>query len=179
MAKKARRKRKFRKYLRGSIEQDNALSTLAANTLIAFDNADVVTEKAWLSSVVARWSLSSFTPIANAGPILVGIAHSDYTDSEIEDWLESQTSWKQGNLVRTREVGRRLIKIVGVFDTQGASDAIAWMALRDGEPIKTKCGWQLVTGQTVKFWAYNKGTAALSSTNPIVGVSGHANLWPN
>ncbi len=170
------KRRKFRKYLRGAVVINNALSTLAANTALSVNNADVLQEKAWLSSVVLRWSMDNFTLTANAGPILVGVAHSDYTTAEIEEWIENLASWESGDQIG-QEVGRRKIRQVGII--RQPTGVGAAMTLNDGKPIKTKCGWQLVTGQTVKAWSFNMGTAALNTTSPNVSTEGHANLWPN
>ncbi len=41
-----KKNRKFRKYLRGPVVINQALGTLAANTLTASNNADVLVEKA-------------------------------------------------------------------------------------------------------------------------------------
>lgn len=172
-----RKGRKFRKYLRGEIEKEMALGTLAAKTLLSDTVNDSVTESAWLSSVKGVWSIEDMTPGANVGPILCGVAHSDYSDAEIEAWIENTSSWEVGDLVATREIGRRLIKKVGVFENKSAAGVPA--VLNDGRPVTTKCGWQLSTGQTVRLWAYNKGSAALSTTDPVLSLSGHANLWPN
>ncbi len=169
-------KRKFRAYLRGAITHDIALATLAAKTLLAETNSDVLTEKAWLSSVKLRWALSNWTPVASAGPILVGVAHGDYSDAEIEAWVENQGSWEQGDLI-AQEIGRRRIRQVGTFESPEA--ATGFTHLNGGKPIHTKCGWQLTTGQSIRFWAYNTGTASLSTTSPVVTCDGHANLWPN
>jgi len=171
-------RKKFRKYLRGSIEHSLALSTLAAKTVISSDNSESLVEKAWLSSLVARWSLSNFTANAGDGPILVGVAHSDYSSTEIEEWIENVQDWAEEDQIGA-ERGKRKIKQVGMFDIPPNTTPSSAMVLNDGKPIRTKCGWQLRTGQTVKFWAYNKGTSALASTSPLVGIDGHANLWPN
>jgi len=109
------------------------------------------------------------------GPIVVGVAHSDYSDSEVEAWFENTGSWEQGDKIQ-QEVARRKIRLVGVFDTPESASHV--LVLNDGKPIRTKCGWMLTTGQTLKVWAYNAGTSALSNTVPIVEQSGHANLWP-
>ncbi len=176
MAKHPKRDRKFRKYLRGAITHDMALATLASKTLVREENSDTLTEKAWLSSVSLRWALSNMTPTASAGPILVGIAHSDYSATEIEEWIENQGSWEQGDQV-AQEIGRRKIRQVGVF-AEPTAVGVA-LNLNEGKAISTKCGWILTTGQTVAFWAYNTGTAALATTSPVVTCDGHANLWPN
>lgn len=177
MAKKPAKRRQFRRYIRGSVDHKLQLGTLAPQTLVGSSIADVVTEKAFLSSLRASWSLDNFTPGANIGPILVGIAHSDYSDAEVEEWLESTTNWNQGDKV-AQEQGRRKARIVGQFEIS-PTGAASWVALNDGRQTTTKAKWQLITGQTVKIWAYNAGSAAVATTDPQVRVQGHANLWPN
>ncbi len=169
-------RRKFRRYLRGAIQDELDLGTLAAKTLISADLGGVVQEKTWLSSVKATWSLSDFTDAIGDGPIIVGIAHSDYTDAEIEAFIENAGSWTEGNKV-AQEISRRKIRIVGSFESSVA-DSQGVAVLNDGKPIHTKCNWYLATGQTVSIWAYNAGDSALATTDPDLDVLGHANLWP-
>ncbi len=175
MVKKKGRGR-FRRYLRGNIDHKLALTTLAAVTAAGSVLGDSVTESAYLTSLKARWSLGEFTAGAGIGPILVGVAHSDYSISEIEAWIENTGSWEVGDKVQSREIGKRFIRRVGVFQTPLGDTQD--MVLNDGKPIHTKCGWGLATGQTLRIWAYNMGSAAIATTVPNVRVQGHANLWP-
>ncbi len=170
-------RRSFRKYLKGQIQHDMSLGTLASKTLIGELVADTLDEKAWLSSVKASWSLSNWTQSTLDGPIMVGVAHSDYSDAQVEEWIEQIFSWNQGDKPG-QEIARRHIRRVGVFNRAPGVPA-DWITLNDGRPVTTKCGWQLVTGQTVRLWAYNMGGSPLGTTDPIVHVNGHANLWPN
>ncbi len=169
------RGRKFRRYLKGIINQVFQLGTLATKDVASVVNGDTVTEKAWLSSVVLRWAMSNFTPGVTKGPILVGVAHSDYSSAEIEEWIENLGGWEEADQTG-QEIGRRKIRQVGVFETpDSSSDSVA---LNDGKPIRTKCGWMLTTGQNLRMWAYNQGAAALTTTDPAVTIDGHCNLWP-
>lgn len=168
--------RKWKKYLRGEINDIMDLGTLGpavASTKIAPDS---VTEKAWLSSVVLTWALAQFTPTTNVGPIMVGVAHSDYAASEIEEWIENLGSWEEGDKI-AQEKAKRKIRKVGIFPTPASATQVA--VLNDGKPIRTKCGWQLATGQSVRIWAYNRGSVAIATTDPDLVYEGHANLWPN
>ena len=117
------------------------------------------------------------TPTAADGPIMAGVCHSDYTNTEIEEWIEQGASWDQGDMV-AQEEARRKIRLVGVFNTTGPGAQGAASVLNDGRPITTKCKWQLTTGDTVKFFAYNQGSGALAA-GAVLHVNGHANLWPN
>lgn len=169
-------RRSFRRYLKGQISMSNALGTLGGRVVVSAVPGDVLTEKAWLSSVRLRYSLNNWTQIANAGPIMVGVAHSDYTSTEIEEWIENAASWEQADQIG-QEIGRRRIRKVGVFQEPATlTDSVH---LNDGKPIVTKCGWQLITGQTLRVWFYNMGSAPLATTDPNGLTEGHCNLWPN
>ncbi len=171
---KAKPRRKFRRYIKGVINHDLELATLAAVTLISEAMADTVDETTFISSVVASVTLSDFPQAADDGPISVGWAHSDYSDTEIEEWIERPQSWREANLV-SREINKRLIRILGTFSAPGEPTGSA--VLNHGRPVKMKLNWTLTTGQTVRLWAYNHGASALA-TGAVVTVLGHANLWP-
>ncbi len=178
MAKHGRR-RKFRRYIKGRIDESNQLSTLGPKVVIGFNADDTVNDSAWLSSVKLTHSLKQYTNTASAGPILVGVCHSDYADSEIEQWLEFGGTWDTGNLI-SQEIAKRKIRQIGVFrteDTSGTGPNTNYV-LNEGRPITTKCGWMLAEGDTAKLWYYNSGAVAFATTNPSVIAIGHANLWP-
>ncbi len=174
-ASKAKPKRKFRAYIKGRINQFLALTTLGAKTLTSDAIDDSVDELTFISSVVLTWSLQNFTIGTDDGPITVGVAHSDYTDAEIEAFVELNTNWSRGDKI-AQEVGRRQVKIVGTFEQPTATQQAS--VLNDGRPIHTKCKWMLTTGQTIRYWAYNQGASPLATTIPVLNVTGHANLWP-
>ncbi len=171
-----RRRVNWSAYMRGSVNTSLSLGTLAAATLVSVVLGDAVTETTKISSVRTTWSMTDFTGSAGDGPISVGWAHSDYTDAEIEEYVETVGSWEAGDLVESREIGKRLIRRVGTFASLGGG-ASETSVLNDGKPIRTKLNWILNTGQTLRMWAYNEGTSALATTVPIVRTQGHANLW--
>lgn len=173
--KSKRRKFARSRYLKGKVNNDLLITTLAAETLVGENVTDVLTEKAWLSSVKLAWAMDTFTPADNRGPIMVGVAHSDYSDAEIEAWIENQASWEQNDKIG-QEVAARKIREVGIFQTVDLSSSEA-AVLNDGKPITTKCGWELGTGQTLKIWAFNLGSVAVAASVPIIHAIGHCNLW--
>ncbi len=176
LAKRGRgRKRSMGRYLRGTINEGGALGTLGAKVAVGTVFDETVNERTRVTSIEAIYTLSNYTPIALAGPILIGIAHSDYSDAEIEEWIETTGSWNEGDLVQLEVAGRK-IRRIGVFDTPDAVTDSA--VLNDGKPIKTKLNWILNQGQGLKQWAYNTGQVALATTDPIVSIDGHANLFP-
>ncbi len=177
-AKKGRRRRgrSMGKYMRGSIDEEFSLGTLAAKTLASTLFDEVVTETTLVSSIVATWALANVTPIANQGPVLVGVAHSDYTDPEIEEFIEATGSWSPADMIQ-QEISKRKIRRIGIFILFVEATPLTINTLNNGRPIKTKLNWTLNTGQTLRLWAYNLGSAAFATTTPNVDAQGHANLW--
>ncbi len=178
LAKHPRKGRKrMGRYIRGEVDEELALGTLAAKDVIsaAFDSA--VIERTFISSLVAIWSVTAVTPSTTAGPIMVGVAHSDYSAAEIEEWIENTGSWTEADQIG-QEIGRRKIRKVGIFRFQGAAGITSVAVLNEGRAIKTKLGWILTTGQNIQAWAYNLGTGAFATTDPAVDIQGHVNLWP-
>ncbi len=170
------KRRKFRRYLRGNIDYRLQLGVIAGNDVVDQLVADTVVDTTWCSSVKATWTLDNWTKGEGIGPIMVGIAHSDYTDAEIEEWIENATNWDVGDL-RVQEIGRRKIRIVGTFSNPDTSSESA--QLSEGRQITAKVNMMLNEGDTLQIWAYNTGSQAHSATtNPNLRVQGHANLWP-
>ncbi len=163
------------RYIKGNVDEDMTLGTLAAKTAVLQQFTDAVEERSLISSLQLLWSLIGKTVADNQGPIMVGVAHSDYTLAEVEAWIELQTGWAEGDQV-SREIQNRKIRRVGVFEETGQD--LATQVLNQGRSVKTKLNWILTTGQSIKFWAYNNGSANLATTAPNVVLSGHANLWP-
>jgi len=159
-------KRTRQKLLKGVVDEALVVGALAATTLIGGAYDDSVGQRSFLISHHARWGIRDTTALE--GPLMVGFAHSDYTDAEVEEFIENQGSWDEGDLIG-QEVGKRLIRIVGLFP------AIAQdMVLNNGVVIKTKCGWVLNSGDSLRAWAYNLSGAVLT-TGSVVVIEG--NVW--
>ncbi len=174
MANKPKSRRSRGRYIRGNVDEQLNLGTLNGGVVVTqiFDNT--VNERSLLSSIVATWALSDWTKIADVGPITVGVCHSDYTDSEVQEWIDNQGSWNEGDKVQ-QEVAKRLCRIIGTFEAPASAEEIA--ILNDGKPIKTKLNWILLQGQTLDLFAFNAGTGNVATTTPDVDVQGHVNLW--
>ncbi len=176
MVKRKGSRRKMGRYIRGGVDETIALTTLGPRTLVAQVFDETVTERALLSSIVSTYVMDDFTNGIDIGPIMVGIAHGDYTAAEIEEFIENTASWAEADKIG-QEVAKRQVRIIGIFGS-GLLDASAHQTLNDGKPIKTKLNWILNAGQTLDVWAYNLGTAAVATTVPDIHLEGHVNLWP-
>ncbi len=155
--------------IKGNVDEGLSLSTLADVTALKDNFDETVTERAFALSLEASWTIRGLT--VGEGPIWFGVAHSDYTVTEIEEYVENAGSWDVGNLV-AQEQGRRKIRIIGVFDGELADQAI-----NDGVPLKTILKFMLESGDTLALWCYNKSGGALTTGAAIQG-NGHVWLRP-
>ncbi len=170
---RGRKRRSMSNYLKGNVDENLDLGTLNSKALVADTFDENGEETLLISSLVATWTLDNL--VAGQGPILFGIAHSDYSDGEIEAVIENAASWQAGSKVE-QEVAKRLVRVIGTFvgkQGTGTND----VSFNEGRPVKTKLNWRLDTGDTLKMWAYNISGAALSTTAPVMRANGHANLW--
>lgn len=165
----ARKRGNQKRLLKGAVDKELTLAALAANDVIAGLFTDTVTEQAFALSTELTWSKRDGT--VGEGPIIVGLAHSDYTAAEIEEYLENTGSWEIGDMVQ-QEIARRKIRIVGTFPQEAVDEV-----LNDGKPIKTTLKFVLSSGQTVQVFAFNKSGGALT-TGTIINCEGHCWLRP-
>ncbi len=165
--------RKRGRYLRGRIDEGLSLGTLASKTLVSDTWDGSVTERTLVSSIVSTWMIDNLA--SGQGPLLFGVAHSDYSDAEIEAVIENAGSWDEGNKV-DQEIAKRLVRTIGTMISDLPSSP-GDTTVNDGKPIKTKLNWILTEGDTLKMWVYNMSTVALSTAVPILQAEGHANLW--
>ena len=160
-------------YTKGNVNEDLPLLTMASGTLktVVFD--ETVTETTRISSLVATYALDQMT--APDGPIEFGVAHSDYSDAEILEYIQAQATWDKGNLTQ-QEISKRMIRKIGVMATGSMSATFASDHVHNnGRPVKTKLNWPLFTGDTLTLWAFSRG--AVDTTGAQLRVDGHANLW--
>ncbi len=160
------------KYLKGNVDENTILGTLAAATLVTTVFDETPEQDVRVSSIDAIYALDNL--VAGQGPIIFGVAHSDYTAAEIEAVIENAESWDQGSKIQ-QEIARRLVRRIGVMigtEGTGTNDA----KFNGGRPVKTKLNWRLNTGDTLQLWVYNISASALTGS-PVLRANGHANLW--
>ncbi len=164
------------RYIRGNVDEDLDIATLAAKTLVGANFDEQLSESGIISSLVSTWTLIDWTQAADVGPLHVGIAHSDYSDAEIEAVIETAGSWDKGNAVE-QELAKRMVRRIGTIAMKTAGGVGAVQSLNDGMPIKTKLNWRLTTGDTLKVWAYNSGAQPFATTSPDLRLHGHVNIF--
>ncbi len=158
-----RRKRTF-SLRRVRITPENVLSTLATDTAIVTGITGAAVGSYRAISVKGTWNVSSL--VEGEGPLTVGLAHGDYSITEIKECLESFQSIDPGEKI-AQERGNRLVRIVGVLTGKLNS-------LNNGIKISTRLNWLIVPGDLINMFVYNEGTASLT-TGAIVNLQG--DMW--
>ncbi len=131
---------------------------LLSDNLIATSDAEY---RLLSVKLVAGWSNVAVID----GGLMFGVAHSDYTDTEIEECIESTTSISPGDKI-ANEKANRLVRIIGMMTpagTTGNGEAIH----NDGRPTTTKLNWAIPIGKQVKMWVYNTSNAGWSSGSEL------------
>ncbi len=119
------------------------------------------------TSIQVSASINNHVP--GEGPLLVGVAHGDYTDAEIEESVEAIGLWTVADKI-AKERANRLVRILGTFSGQNAAEVL-W----DGRQRKFKLNWRIEEGQSINFWIYNSDGTALSGATGA-HVDGYANI---
>lgn len=171
MARKGSARRHPRYRLRPvRITPDLALATLGTKTVLATGFTGAADGPYRIISATCIWSLLGLT--IGDGPITVGYAHSDYSVTEIKEYIEGAAQINVGNLVSSREQAQRFIRIVGTMPGNPAG-SLGMQALNDGNPIKTRLNWPMPVGKFVNLFAYNDGQQL--TTGAILSPTG--TLW--
>ncbi len=166
--------RRSGQYLKGNVDESLSLGTLAASAVVGDQWDEVVNERTRISSILVTWMIDNIT--SPQGPIVFGVAHSDYSDAEILEVIQNAGSWDSGNKI-SQEQAKRLVRVIGTLQADGDFAGTTDYRFNEGRPKHTKLNWMLQTGDTLKMWAFNRSAGALATTVPTLRADGHANLW--
>ncbi len=153
-------KGRYRGYRKLPVTTNLAMGTTTQNTVVSAINTETFSEIRRILSTELVWSLEDLTDLD--GPIEVGIAHSDYSNTEVEECLEAGGAWDEGNLV-SQEQAKRLVRTVGILTEEEP-------ILNEGMPVKTRLNWRISTGDTLRWWARNRGDDL--TTGSFLDISG-------
>ncbi len=166
MPAKSRSRRSRKRIMKAQFDEEFALSTLASNTVLGSTLTDTAQDKLFLLSSEGVYSIQNQTP--GQGPITIGWSHGDFTDAEVEAFLETTQGFSPGDKVAQEIQSRgRVIRIIGSFPSIAADEV-----LNDGRPIKTKLRFTLQSTETLRLWAYNNSGATLAGGASVI-FKGH------
>lgn len=158
------RKKKFRKKLIWlPIEGGVGLLTLADGGVAAGSLHTAFTEDFFCVSARLTWALEDHT--VGEGPLHVGLAHGDYSTTEIDEALDVEVLGPEDRIETERM--RRWVRTAGTFNEQATAST-----LNDGKVIGTKCLFTISDGEALRVFAQNKSGAALT-TGSRLNIRGH------
>lgn len=168
MAKKpARRKFNLRKV---RVASAVAIGALAAFDVVGGDLMGASTNGYRVTSIKAAWNISDLGAAIDDGQEF-GIAHGDYSDTEIEEALEAAAAIDIGDQVEQEKANRK-VRSLGFFT--GAQVADGSLSYNEGRPVKTKLNWYIGIGDTIKMWVRN-GSDTVYTTGATLDVIGE--MW--
>ncbi len=182
MAKHGRGSKKAWQTIEVQLEFDIGDSGLSAKDLgsagITPDTAD---DNFIATSVEATYSINieQAAEPNEVGPVVVGLAKSDYSTAEIEAWVENTTGFTRANLI-SQEISARHIRHVGMFTLPQVTTSQQVSAeLNDGVPIKTRLNWRILEGTRIVVWLYNAGEVSIvASAGQNLVMAGQINgFW--
>ncbi len=138
-----------------------SLGTLADGIVL---DADIFSndflESFWANSFHGTWSIRNHT--ITEGPITVGMAHSDYTVTEILEKLVADEANNRGDMV-AREQSRRKVRRVGAFGGANTDEV-----LNDGKLIKLALKFKIPNTMNLAMWARNQSGASLTTGTQVL-----------
>jgi len=159
-AKKPTRRRRY-SLRRVRVSPQETLQSLITKIVLVQPFAGAAPSAYRVMSVIGTWSITNFADVD--GPITVGIAHSDYTITEIKESIEAVAGIDPGDKI-AQEQAARLVRIVGSFVSGGNDN------LNNGQPIKTRLNWLITTGDQLNMFCYNDGITM--TTGSVVNFMG-------
>ncbi len=152
------------------VSQETDLSAgLTAKDLAKDQLTDDVADSNFIAtSVDLTWTshIEQGAEPIDIGPLQFGLAKSDYSDAEIEAWVENPSGFTRANLVQ-QEISNRIIKLVGAFTYPAVASAakVSARAINDGKPVHTRLNWRILSGQSLSLWVFNAGNDDVVATS--------------
>ncbi len=140
-------------------------STLASGIVIKSNLMSNLSEDFYCISADLAFQIRDGT--VGEGPLQVGIAHGDYSVTEIKEYLDVDYS-NPGDKI-AREQATRLVRRCGFFQQNLA--AAGEQMPQNGEVKRVKIRFLVTDGISLDFWVHNQSGAALSGGATVI-VSG-------
>ncbi len=140
-------------------------STLGSGVVIKSNLMTNLSEDFFVISADLHFEIRDGT--VGEGPLQVGLAHGDYTVTEIKECLDVDLSNPSDKIAVERS--RRLVRRAGFFQ-QNLSAAGEQMP-QNGEVKRYKLKWMINDGVSLDFWVHNQSGGALTGGGTVI-VSG-------
>lgn len=140
-----------------------ALSTLADDAVLSVDLTGSLGEDLFVISTDLNWYIKGLTA-GQGDPMTVGIAHSDYSDTEIREAVDG-TFTDPDELIEKEQTMRKVRKsgvmmIVAGADTDTQLVFVPFMTDRGS---RTPAKWSVGDGHALSGWVWNRSGGALTT----------------
>ncbi len=163
----AKRRRSNRNFVAIPFETDLTLGTLALNAVLTTGLLDSsFDDDIYIISADVQFNLRNQTDAE--GPIHVGLAHSDYSVTEILEFLDVDPTERHDLIAQERVRRGKRIRKFGGFRVSESTDVHFYLA--HGEMIRKPMKFAVNEGKQVNVYAVNRGSGV--STGRVVNVSG-------
>jgi len=159
----ARKRRYNKNFLAVRVQASLTLSTLASGAVLSGTLMGNAGQDLYLISADLHFNKNDGT--AGEGPIAVGVAHGDYTTTEIDQWFESTAG--VGTDMISREQSKRAIREAGSLPGSFVNET-----LNDGKTVRLKLGFDIADNINLDFWARNGDPDNPLTTGADIVVSG-------
>ena len=160
---RTRKRRRDRNFVAIPFTEELPLSTLADDTVLGTNLTGNFGEDLFVISIDGLWTLQDLTALEE--PIEVGFAHNDLSLTEVKEALNAELT--DPDDIIQKEHSRRPVRRAGIFS--GVSSVNR--SLNNGVKIRTKMLFMIGNDHGVRFWAFNKSGAPLT-TGAVLHVSG-------
>ncbi len=168
MARKPARKRKFN-LRKARIASNVTIGALAAFDVVKGAITPATTSDYRLVSVNLAYQIVDLGAAIDDGQEF-GLAHSDYSATEIEECLEAAASFDVGDKLN-QEKANRLVRSIGFMTGDPTADSSLYY--KEGQKVKTRLNWKMALGDTLDVWIRN-GSDTIYTTGATVAVIGEA-----
>ncbi len=153
----SKHKRSTRNFAAIPVLSELSLGTLGDNIVLK-DALTSLAQDFFTVSADLTWAIHGLTP--TEGPIQFGLAHGDYTVTEIKEAIEAAPISQSDKIALERS--RRQVRKVGLFRGEVANESF-----HDGAIKRVRTKMMLTEGQELAAWVYNTGGSALTTGSQV------------
>ncbi len=141
------------------VQASVSLGALASSDVV-IANLTALSQDAYVISADLTWSTQGVS--INDGPIQCGLAHSDYTVTEIQEAIDASPA-NDSDMIQIERT-RRKVRTVGIFERDGTATG---KSLNDGKKMRSKMGWHVSNNKEISIWAQNRDAATLTTGGQV------------
>ncbi len=140
-----------------------ALDTLADDAVLSVDMTGSLGEDYFWLSCDLNWFVRGLTA-GQGDPMTVGVAHSDYSDTEIREAVDG-TFTDPDELIEKEQTMRKVRKsaVMMPLDDDNDHTQLQGVPLFDGWSMRTKTRWSIGDGHAPSAWIWNRSGGALTT----------------